>query len=133
MPTSSLLDRALSVFKGDGPATLQKTVLLESGKNTVKVAGRDVLYIEAAANYSVIITRTQRIRVRGSLKALQANFRDAGHTLIRIHRSHLVAPGAVLNASDTRAGDVRLLMSDGTILLASRRYRENFETIFKTT
>lgn len=130
---SGLFMRAFSALVGARGGPSRAAVLLKSGSRLVPVHPSDLLYIQAAANYAAVTSRSGKVKVRGSLKALQDRFEGAGMSLLRIHRSYLVAPHAVLTATPTRAGDLRLLMSDGTILLASRRYKKYYEAVINSS
>lgn len=97
---------------------------ITSGSTTVIIDPAELLFIKAAANYAEIHTRSGEHMVRGTLKSLERLMTENGVEVLRVHRSYLVARQAILRIEPTPAGDIKLLLWDGHIVLASRRYKD---------
>jgi hypothetical protein len=103
----------------------------ETGRLTLKTGGR-VLFLDAtsldwanaAGNYVEIRAGGRMHLARTSLTALEQQLQDAGVPTARVHRSRLVNRDKVREVVPTRDGDFRIVMTDGSELKGSRRYRQ---------
>ncbi len=108
---------------------ISRQINIKSGQSTLEMNGDDILFIKAAANYAEIHTRQGVQMVRATLQNLTDQFAEKHIALPRVHRSYLIAPHAVLSMEATRAGDCKMLLWDGTIITASRRYKPGIRAI----
>lgn len=97
---------------------------LRSGGSAFVVTAAEVLWARAAANYVEVVTAGRTYLARMTLGQLEALLIAAGGRHLRVHRSHLVNLDALREVHPTGEGDVRLLLSDGTLVPGSRRYRQ---------
>ena len=100
-------------------------VTLKCGGRTIWIPARSFDWAEAAGNYVEVKAGGRSHLARIGLSALEAQLRDAGLDVTRIHRSFLVNRGKVVEIEPTGDGDFRAKMADGATLRGSRRYREN--------
>ena len=94
---------------------------LRAGGRTVLVAPLEIEWVAAADNYLRVHAAGQQHLARGTLGALAQ--RLAPHGFLRIHRSLLVNPRAVRQLVPQKSGEVKLVLRDGTVLVAARTYR----------
>lgn len=94
---------------------------VRDGTRTVFIAPKDVLWIEAAGNYVEIHTASKTWLMRGVLSAYETRLKPDG--FVRVHRSRLVNRTAIDSLQAVPSGDFRLTLSDGRVLVGSRRYR----------
>lgn len=81
----------------------------------------DISRIEAAGNYVEIYAGERRWLMRGTLKDFEK--RLSGQGFVRVHRSRLVNRKHIFGLSPLPTGDVSLTLRDGTVLMASRRFK----------
>lgn len=101
---------------------------LRLGGSAFVVTAPEVLWARAAANYVEVVTAGRTYLARMTLGQLEALLIAAGGRHLRVHRSHLVNLDALREVHPTGEGDVRLLLSDGTLVPGSRRYRERLRS-----
>ncbi len=61
---------------------------------------------------------------RATLASIERQLEDAGARAARVHRSWIVNTDQIVKTEPTGEGDVRIEMTDGTIIPGSRRYRD---------
>ena len=77
----------------------------------------DVIYLKAQSNYTEVFTRTHRILVSRTLKALQGQLPDT--LFYRVHKSYVVNVGFIKSYLST-ADDPHLLLENDTCIPVSR-------------
>jgi len=111
------LEALLAAAAGRRPEPLA----LRAGGRTALVEPGEILWVEAADNYSRVHLAGRELLVRGTLSSFAAQLEP--HGFLRIHRSLLVNPEAVRELVPQRSGEVVLLLRGGTRLTSSRAYR----------
>ena len=104
-----------------GRALPPEPLVLRSGARTVVVDPREIEWVGAADNYLRVHLGGTEHLVRGTLTALERTL--APHGFLRVHRSLLVNPVAVRQLLPQRGGETKLVLRDGTVLVAARAYR----------
>jgi two-component system LytT family response regulator len=99
---------------------LNRIVVKDNGR-LFFVKSKDILWIEAAGNYARAHVGGTSHLIRTSLKELQEKLPDG--QFARIHRGIIVNLEYVREIQPHLHGDYRVLLSDGTVLRMSRRYR----------
>jgi two-component system LytT family response regulator len=96
---------------------------------TVRNAGKisfvpveEIVWIEAAADYIVIHTRTGKQTTRDMLGSVEQQLDPS--RFVRIHRSAIVNLLAIRELRPEHHGDLTVLLDQGTTLTVSRSYRE---------
>jgi two-component system, LytTR family, response regulator len=102
-------------------------VLARKGEAALLVRTRDVDWVEAAQNYVILHAAGESYMIRGTLQELEDRL-DPGR-FIRIHRSHLVNLDRVRELHPWSHGDFQVVLTDGTRLMLSRRYRHRLPTL----
>ena len=102
-------------------------VTLKSGGRTIWIDARTFDWAEAAGNYVEVRAAGRSHLARIGLAALEAQLREAGLDVVRIHRSFLVNRGSLQEVQPLGDGDFQVKTKDGAILRGSRRYRRNLE------
>ena len=101
-----------------------KRLQLKSGSQTIFVDAGDFLYAKAAGNYvDLTLTDGETHLIRMSLSALHDSLSREGIAAVRIHRSYIVRAEKVREVTPKGDGDAELMLTDGTPLPVSRRYR----------
>lgn len=97
------------------------------GRIEVKTDGRtlyltadEIIYAEAAGNYVELHLATKPLLIRGTLNDFEKRLTG----FARIHRSRLLNPVHMKSYTATPSGDLRITLSDGREIVASRRYRQ---------
>jgi len=67
-----------------------KTLLLETDKTTVRVEGKDIVYVEAYKHCCEVHTMTETLSVNAGISELEKRMRALGLPVVRCHRSYLV-------------------------------------------
>lgn len=97
-------------------------ILVRRGEEAMLLRTAEIVWIEAAGNYSRLHTAGDSHLVRGTLAGLEARLDPA--RFARIHRSHIVNLDQVRSLHPWSHGDWLLRLHDGTELMLSRRYRD---------
>ncbi|ESQ74995.1 LytTR family DNA-binding domain-containing protein [Asticcacaulis sp. AC402] len=99
--------------QGDG------RIEVKTDGRTLYLAADEIIYAEAAGNYVELHLATKPLLIRGTLSALEKRLTG----FARIHRSRLLNPVHMKSYTATPSGDLRITLSDGREIVASRRYR----------
>ncbi|MCK5745388.1 MAG: LytTR family transcriptional regulator [Oricola sp.] len=97
---------------------------LKCGGRTVFVDAADVIWVKSASNYVEVMAGGVPQLARATLASVERQLADAGAPAVRVHRSWIVNPDHIARIEPTGEGDVRIEMTDGTLVPGSRRYRE---------
>ncbi|MBL4596704.1 MAG: LytTR family transcriptional regulator [Robiginitomaculum sp.] len=100
-------------------------VSLKLGTREIRIDAKDFLHAKSAGNYVDVYTNNVHYFVRSSLSALEQQFIAAGLDVRRAHRTRIINASAIHELVPIGSGDVSVVLSDGTTLRASRRYRDN--------
>jgi len=117
--------REIAAARADARQTGRVT--LKSGGRTIWIDARTFDWAEAAGNYVEVRAAGRSHLARIGLAALEAQLREAGLDVVRIHRSFLVNRGSLQEVRPLGDGDFQVKTKDGAILRGSRRYRRNLE------
>ena len=116
--------RALvDVLAGDRPAadTAERILVRTSGRVHVVDPG-EIDWVEAAGDYVTIHAAGKSHLVHDSLRNIEK--RLAAHGFLRIHRSVVVKLGRIRELVAKDSGDHEVVLHDGTVLRASRSYKD---------
>jgi two-component system, LytTR family, response regulator len=102
-------------------------LLVRKGDKSLLLRTRDVDWAEAAQNYVVLHAGGTTYMIRGTLRELEERL-DPRH-FSRIHRSHIVNLDRIKELEPWSHGDFQVLLTDGTRLMLSRRYRDRLDTL----
>ena len=91
----------------------EKSLLLHAGEETVRVAVRDVLYVEAFSHITVLHTKKARIETAVSLSKMEERL---GADFARCHRSYIVGLAHI-----ARIAKAEVILDDGRMVPLSRR------------
>lgn len=92
-----------------------------TGGGTLHLRPSDIRIVEAAGNYVEVESGERRHLVRMTLAAAAEML---GPGFVQVHRSRLVNRELIRAEKPQPSGDVLLDLSDGTAVMASRRYRD---------
>ena len=98
----------------------QRLLVRKLGKQFL-VAVADIEWLEAAENYVNLQVRGKIYPLRSTMAAIEARLDP--DTFRRVHRRYIVNLDHLVEIEPLDTGDARLLMSNGTQLPCSRRYR----------
>lgn len=101
-----------------------KSIFLRSNKKYIQVAIEEILYIEAAGNYTKVITAAKTITVREKISDLVGTI--ATNTFVQVHKSFAVAKQHI----DTIEGN-RIFINDHIIPIGAN-YKQNISTLLKS-
>lgn len=100
--------------------TVEESLWLPHGQAHDRVPIRDITWIEAERDYVRIHTAAESYFVRGRLGEMERKLSHAG--MLRVHRSALVRAGAVIRVEGRGERGYRLVLCDGAVVEASRRF-----------
>jgi two-component system, LytTR family, response regulator len=109
-----------------GPAYLDR-LLVRHGQKSILIRTADVDWVEAAQNYVVLHAAGESYMIRGTLQELEARLDP--RRFIRIHRSTLVNLDRVEELHPWSHGDYEVVLTDGSRLRLSRRYRDRLPVL----
>jgi two-component system, LytTR family, response regulator len=116
------LERARSELAKRGPQRHLERFAVTAGQLTRYLAARDVDWIEGCGNYARLHVGKGTHLVRTTLAALERELDPARFT--RVHRSAIVALDRVRELRSLGGGEYRVVLSDGTQVPMSQRYRD---------
>ncbi|MGJ3231911.1 MAG: LytR/AlgR family response regulator transcription factor [Oceanicaulis sp.] len=99
-------------------------VTLRCGGREIRLPADEIVSASAAGNYAEVATRNGAHLARTTLAELERLLTEAGADPVRVHRSHLVARGAVREVVPAGGGDAEAVLLGGARLPVSRRYRD---------
>ncbi|MEZ5954765.1 MAG: LytTR family DNA-binding domain-containing protein [Hyphomonas sp.] len=82
----------------------------------------DVLWIEAAGDYSLLHTREKEAAIRRTIKSLENDLPE--ERFVRVHRSSIVSVEHIREIRMLHKGEAQIILTDDTIVRSSRSYRE---------
>ncbi len=97
-------------------------ILVSSGARHVFVKVNDIAFISAAEKYVELHTEQGTFLVRETMRGLEQRLDPS--KFARIHRSHIVNIECIKEMQPWSHGDYVALLTDGTRLPISRRYRD---------
>lgn len=103
------------------PAPRPERFAVTIGRRTVFVNIVDVLWVQADRNYVWLHTADQQHLLRSGIGAMEALLDPA--VFVRVHRSAIVRLAAVKEVRSKPSGDADLLLTNGTRVPVSERYR----------
>jgi len=109
-------------------SAIQRILVKSTGTVSI-VDVNQIEWIEAQGNYLLLHQKEENHLHRETIKALAESLDST--KFVRIHRSTIVNLDYVRRVDSHTGGDRTVLMKDGTELRLSRRYRDNFERLFK--
>ncbi|RFB05213.1 LytTR family transcriptional regulator [Parvularcula marina] len=115
----------LATARRDAAATRQLSV--KSGGRTLYVTIEDILTANSSGNYVELKTSVRTVTIRTTLSALSDQVAAAGGEAVRVHRSWLVNPKAMVELKPTGSGDAVAVMQNGDEVPVSRRFRDRLE------
>lgn len=121
------VDRLLAEMRPVSPPLRQILVEIDEGRQTL-LALDAIDLIRADGNYLSILSNGTPYRRRGTLSELEARLDPA--RFLRLNRSEIVRLDTIREIQPWFHGDARVVLTDGTTLTWSRRYRARAEGLF---
>lgn len=112
---------------GPGPAPLERLVVKKLNREFI-LNTADIDRIDADGNYVAIHAQGQTWPLRESLTALERRL-DAKR-FARVHRGHIVNLDRIREIQPWDSGDYRIVLTDGSHVNFSRRYRSRLPQLF---
>lgn len=103
------------------PDVFPETLLVSKGPHEQLIRVDQIDVISAGGNYVDIRCRDEVYLLRASLKHLELSL--PAHQFIRVHRSHLVNVGSLVQITKTAAGNGSAVLRGGYIVPMSKKYR----------
>lgn len=104
------------------PADLSGVLKIKDAGKSFFIPYRDIIWIEAAGDYSILHMAGREITVRVAIKALEAELPDK--LFVRVHRSSIIALASIREVDHLPKGEAQVLLSDGSTVRTSRSYRD---------
>ncbi|WAC14107.1 LytR/AlgR family response regulator transcription factor [Dyadobacter pollutisoli] len=101
---------------------MQKSVFVKSGVQRIKLNFDDVTHIQGLKDYAIIYTFTEKIVMKGSIKAMLDIFPKTG--FVRVHKSFIVSFAKITKIDRNR------IVLNGHQIPIGRNYKEEIETRF---
>jgi two-component system, LytTR family, response regulator len=108
--------------------TTRKMLFVKAAGRFKPVANEDILWLEAAGNYTRIHTRTAQYTVRSTLVALLETL--PADRFVRIHKSTVVNVNEIAFLESWFSGEMIVGLVDGTKLRMSRTFKTSFRARF---
>ncbi|MEM9838947.1 MAG: LytTR family DNA-binding domain-containing protein [Pseudomonadota bacterium] len=105
-----------------GPEVKPGALRVKDVGHVFLVPFEQVIWVEAAGDYSLVHTGEKEYALRKTLSALEKELPEGG--FVRVHRSAIVQAAAVREVRVLPKGDAQITLSSGTLVKASRSYRE---------
>lgn len=102
---------------------------LKCGGRSIFVDAADIRWVKSASNYVEVAANGKTHLARATLSAIERQLADAGAPAVRIHRSYIVNTDFIRQVEPTGEGDVKIEMSDGSVIPGSRRYRDRLPAV----
>lgn len=109
-----------------GPQPLHESVFVKRGNTLVSIRYDEIKYVEVDGKYSKIVCYNQKFVVQQSLGELFLSLPP--DQFFRIHRRYVINLKEIIKI-DTQSHEI--FFKDGNTLFFSRRYLDEFLTIFK--
>jgi len=116
-------DYRLELAESHARATGDSVIVLKCGGRELRLPAGDIISAEAAGNYVEVATATGTHLTRITMTGLETLLKEAGADPVRVHRSRLVARGAVREIIPGESGDAAAVLANGARVPVSRRYR----------
>jgi len=122
----ALVDAKAALDKQDQlePVPVHQKLTFKTGASTLLLDDVDVLMIEAAGNYMCIQTLSENLIIRETMKELLQRLPPQ---FVQVHRSSIVNLHHV-HKVQTHNNDYQLQLSNGRLVIASRRYKADWST-----
>lgn len=119
--------RELKAAREDAKSSQRLT--LKCGGRSIWVDASAVLWVKSASNYVEVSANGKTHLARATLTAIEEQLAEAGASPVRAHRSYVVNTDQIIAIQPTGEGDVRIEMSDGSVVPGSRRYRDRLPKV----
>lgn len=127
-PTAPVAAEPAAPSVVDPPASpLPERFAVRRKGREVMVEVADIDWIEASGNYAVLHVGDETFEIRSSLTKLEGELDPK--RFVRVHKSHLVNIGRVVEVTPWVSGDWRIRLQSGAEVNLSRRYRQRFEAL----
>ena len=131
-------ERMLALIKASGDATDQLASKTEAGdtSDVLKINDggsiyfvplNEIIWIEAAGDYSVIHRLEKELAVRRTISSLETELAESG--FFRVHRSHIIAKEHVSSVRRLAKGEAEFSLSNGITVRSSRSYGEKVSAL----
>lgn len=105
-----------------------RITVAERGRS-VRLCADDIIWMAAEDNYVRICYGRETLLVRSTLNKLERDFKR--NVLLRVHRSWIVNVNSVKEIRQSRNYQYSLVLSDGTAIMSSRRYKRSLRIAFQ--
>ena len=129
-PTASTgaIDQILSVLQqAREPGEYPERIFVRIGRKITPVQVRDILWIEAEQNYSLLHTPDDAHLCNLSLNVLEKRLNPS--QFMRVHRSHIVACNSIEHLSSDGEGGFVAVLKDGSKVRVGRSYAPRIRQI----
>lgn len=106
---------------------VEDVLKVQDGPSVYFVPFKDIIWIEAAGDYSVIHRLDRELAVRKTISSLESDLSGAG--FCRIHRSHIVSIEHVSSVKRMAKGEAEIKMTNGVVVRSSRSYSHIVEAL----
>ncbi len=104
------------------PAELAGVLKVKDAGKLYFIAHQDIVWIEAAGDYSLVHMTNREATIRVAIKALEADLPSS--LFVRVHRSAIVAIPQIRQVNLLPKGEAQIVMNNSVSVRASRSYRE---------
>ncbi|RME64509.1 MAG: DNA-binding response regulator [Alphaproteobacteria bacterium] len=111
------------------PADLSGVLKIKDAGKVYFLPHADIVWIEAAGDYSILHTQKKEITVRVPIKALEAELPVS--RFARVHRSTIISTGNIREIKSLPKGEAEILLSDDAAIRTSRSYRDVVQGLLK--
>ena len=104
-------------------------ITVAGGGRNIRLSADDIVWMAAEDNYVRICCGKETLLVRSTLNKLERDFKR--DVLLRVHRSWIVNVNRVKEIRQSSNYQYALVLSDGTAIMSSRRYKRSLRAAFQ--
>jgi len=110
-------------------ASSEVALRVKKGGKVLRVALDEIYYLAADRPYVAVHCASGKFLLHKSLKHYEDHFKPS--SLLRVHRSVLLNPSAIVQFSSRKNGDYDAELSNGDTVRLSRHYRANWQGLLQ--
>lgn len=105
-----------------------ETIAAKKGDAIVLVSPEEIEWVEAADNYIILHSKTEKFFIRSGIASFQNRYPNG--PFLRVHRSLLVNQKKIRELHPLFNGEFTIVLTSGRKLKTSRSYKENIQKLF---
>jgi len=122
---------AAAAFSDPDPRPHDDTLRIRDAGRVYLIPFADMIWIEAAGDYSLLHTRDRQTVIRRTMSSLEAEL--PGESFVRVHRSAIVAKAHIREIRMLAKGEAEIFLDGAGVVKSSRTYRDTVRALIAAT